>query len=210
MIARRAFLGGTAALLAAGQAAEARAFRIPVELAGDVLRLPGRITLGNPRGDVTIVEFFDYNCSFCKQSAADIAPLLAGDRDLRYVLVNYAVLGEASIEASRVALGASMQRIQGGYLALHQRLFRLRGRVNATRALDEALALGAEREKLIRDADSRAVTDALVKAVDLGDNLGLVATPAFVAGNEAVVGNLDLAAKRGAIASLRNCEKTNC
>jgi protein-disulfide isomerase len=209
---RRALLaaGAGAVLgLATGPAA-ARAFRVPVELASRALELPGRITLGDRDGDVTLVEFFDYNCSFCRQSAADIRPLLAGDRSLRYVLVNYAVLGEASVEAARVALGFSMQKTPGGYFALHERLFRLRGRVDALRALGEAVALGADRDRLIRDADSRAVTDALVRSVDLGENLGLVATPAFLAGNEAVVGYVDLAAKRRAIRNLRKCEQTDC
>ncbi|MGL5137238.1 MAG: DsbA family protein, partial [Beijerinckiaceae bacterium] len=162
------------------------------------------------RGDATLIEFFDYNCGFCKQTAAEVRPLLTADPELRYILVNYAILGVASIEASRVALGASMQPIRGGYLALHERLFRLRGRVDARRAVDVALDLGADRTRLIADADSDRVTDALTRAEKLGDSMALVATPAFVAGREAVVGYLDLPAKRRAIANLRRCEAMGC
>ncbi len=208
-LSRRGLLAAGAALLAP-RGATAEVLRLPVELVSEILALPGRITLGNVRGDVTLIEFFDYNCPFCKRSAADIRPLVGAEPGLRYVLVNYAILSEASIEASRVALGASMQRTKGGYLALHEALFRLRGRVDAVRALAAAVELGAERERLIRDADSDRVTDALTKATRLGENLGLAATPAFVAGREGVVGYVDLPSKRRAIANLRRCEAVAC
>jgi protein-disulfide isomerase len=207
------FVGGSALAFASAlepTTAQARVLRLPSELANDVFTLPGRIVLGNPKGDATLVEFFDYNCGFCKRSAAEIRPLLAADRQLRYLLINYAILGEASIEASRVALGFSMQKTPGGYLALHEALFKLRGRVDAGRAVTLATELGASRDKLITDADSDRVTDALVKASQLGENLGLTATPSFVAGREAVVGYVDLPAKQKAIANLRRCEALAC
>jgi protein-disulfide isomerase len=212
MISRRFLLAGSGALAAVGvtQEATARVLRLPSELASEVLTLPGRIILGNPRGDATMIEFFDYNCPYCKRTAAEIKPLLGADKGLRYVLINYAILGEASIEASRVALAHSMQKTQGGYLALHEALFKLRGRVDAGRAVTAAVELGAAREKLIVDADSDKVTDALVLASRLGDNLGLTATPSFVAGREAVVGYVDLAGKQKALANLRRCEALSC
>lgn len=209
MLSRRALIAAGGAFLASG-GVSAEVMRLPIELVSEILMLPGRITLGNPRGDVTIIEFFDYNCAFCKRSAADIRPLLTAEPGLRYVLVNYAILSDASIEASRVALGASMQATRGGYLALHEALFKLRGRVDAVRALEVAVEAGAKREKLIADADSDRVTDALTRASRLGENLGLSATPAFVAGREGVVGYVDLPAKRRAIANLRRCEALAC
>jgi protein-disulfide isomerase len=212
MISRRFLLAGSGArrLPASGRWPPARVLRLPSELASEVLSLPGRIILGNPRGDATMIEFFDYNCPYCKRTAAEIKPLLSADKGLRYVLVNYAILGEASIEASRVALGHSMQKTAGGYLALHEALFKLRGRVDAGRAVNAAVELGANREKLIKDADSDKVTDALVLASRLGENLGLTATPSFVAGREAVVGYVDLAGKQKALANLRRCEALSC
>jgi len=207
-LSRRSLLAGAAALAPAG--AFASVIRLPPGSAAAILALPGRVTLGDPRGDATLIEFFDYNCPFCKRSAADIRPLLAAEPRLRYVLVNYAILSEASIEASRVALGFAMQRTQGGYLALHEALFRLRGRVEAVRAVATAVELGANRAKLIADADGDLVTDALSRASRLGESLGLAATPAFVAGREAVVGYVDLPGKRRAIANLRRCEGTAC
>jgi protein-disulfide isomerase len=212
MISRRVLLAGSGAAACVGltQKASARVLRLPSELANEVLTLPGRIILGNPRGDATMIEFFDYNCPYCKRTAQEIKPLLSADQGLRYVLINYAILGEASIEASRVALAHSMQKTQGGYLALHEALFRLRGRVDAGRAVTASVELGANRTKLIADADSDKVTDALVLASRLGENLGLTATPSFVAGREAVVGYVDLAGKQKALANLRRCEALSC
>jgi protein-disulfide isomerase len=212
MISRRVLIRSVpgVALGLAASPAVAEVLRLPTELAGDALRLPGRITLGDARGDVTLIEFFDYNCGFCKRSAADIRPLLAAEPRLRYVLVNYAVLGAPSIEAARVALAFSMQRTQGGYLGLHEALFKLRGRVDAARAVALAVDQGAERQRLIADADSQRVTDALVQSARLGETLGLVATPAFVAGREAVVGYLDIPQKRRAIGNIRRCEGVSC
>jgi protein-disulfide isomerase len=208
-MSRRLLIAGAAVSSFATPSA-ARVMRVPSELANEALELPGRIVLGNRKGDATLIGFFDYNCGFCKQTAAEVRPLLSADPGLRYILVNYPILGVASIEASRVALGATMQPLRGGYLALHEQLFRSRGRVDARRAVDVALELGTERGKLIADADSDRVTDALTKASMLGDSLGLVATPAFVAGREAVVGYLDLPAKRRAVANLRRCEAMGC
>jgi protein-disulfide isomerase len=209
---RRLILTGTAttAMALLSRQADARVLRLATEISNEIFHLPGRIVLGNPKGDATMVEFFDYNCGFCKNSSRDIRPLLAGDPELRYILINYAVLGEASIEASRVALASTMQKTKGGYLALHEQLFKLRGRVGAQRALDVAIEMGAERNKLIKDSDSDRVTDALVKASRLGENLGLSATPSFVAGREAVIGYVDLLGKRKAIANLRRCEALSC
>lgn len=209
-LSRRGLLAGSGAVMLMAGKASARVLRLPTELSNEIFTLPGRVILGNPRGDATIVEFFDYNCAFCKNSSREVRPLLAADPKLRYILINYAILGEASIEASRVALAFSLQKTPGGYLSIHEALFKLRGRVNAQRAVDTALELGAAREKLIDDADSDRVTDALVKASTLGENLGLSATPSFVAGREAVVGYVDLAGKQKAIANLRRCEALAC
>jgi protein-disulfide isomerase len=209
-LTRRSLVAGAGALVLAARAADARVLKLPTELAVQSLQLPGRITLGDPNGDVTLVEFFDYNCGFCKRSASDIRPLLRAEPKLRYVLVNYAVLGPPSIEASRVALAFSLQRVSGGYLALHEKLFQLRGRVDAARAVSAAVELGADRAKLIADADSDRVTDALVRAGRLGEELGLIATPSFVAGREAVVGYLDIPQKRKAIGNIRRCETLGC
>lgn len=207
---RRLVIGGLAGLLAASRAvALPEPDTVASELANATLELDGRIVLGNRRGDVILVEFFDYNCPFCRQSARDVRPLLAGDRELQYVLVNYAVLGPPSIEATRVALAFSMQK-PTGYLPLHEALFAARGTVGAERAVAAAESLGAERRRLIRDADSDRVTAAMNAMLRLGEALGLDATPSYVIGTEALQGFVSLAEKRQILADFRRCERVSC
>lgn len=182
---------------------------LPIELVALIDDLPGRVTLGNPRGEARIVEFFDYNCPYCRASARDLRSLLTRERELSYVLVNYAVLGRASVEATRVALAFTRQSPER-YLDFHEQLFGTRGRIGADQALPIALSLGADREELLQDADSDAITGAMVAAVRLGDSLGLNATPSYVAGRDAFKGYVDLAAKTRLASNLRRCEKAIC
>ena len=124
-------------------------------------------------------------------------------------MINYAVLSEASVLASKIALAFSMQ--QGSrYLDFHERLFKRKGQLGAAVAIDTAVSLGADKAKLIIDADSDQVTQALIASSRLGSSLGLNATPSYIIGNEGFQGYLNTAAKRIAIANIRACEKTSC
>ena len=214
---RRVFLKGALAagtgivgLAAFGSGSEAaEATRLPSDMVGDVLRLNGRVSLGAKAGDVTLIEFFDYNCPYCRVSAPEIRPLLTSDKALTYVLINYAVLSEASILASKVALAFSMQKA-ARYLDFHERLFARKGQLGAEIAVDTAVSLGADKSKLLLDADSDRVTQALIAAAKLGENLGLRATPSYIIGNEGFQGYINVPAKKIAIANMRACEKTSC
>ncbi len=183
--------------------------RLPSELVGEIGRLQGIIRLGSQQPDVTIFEFFDYNCPYCRLSAKDTRPLITSDRNLRYVLVNYAVLGEASILASKVALAFSMQK-PAQYLAFHENLLGRKGVNGAEQSIDVALTLGANKARLLKDADSEAVTKALIASAKLGENLGLIATPSYVIGNDGFNGFISLPEKKAMIANMRKCEKTDC
>ena len=211
---RRAFITGSLVLAIAGLEGE-RCFatpepqRLPSDLVAELSRLKGEIVLGSARPDITVYEFFDYNCAYCRASAPDIRPLLSSDRKLSYVLVNYAVLSEASIFAARVALAFSQQKPQG-YLAFHEAMFKRRGVNGAEQAIDTAFGLGADKARLVKDADSDAVTQNLIAAAKLGERLGLAATPSYVIGGESLVGYVDRAAMKSAIANQRACEKLSC
>ena len=218
MAGRRQFLTGALGLaafgLVEGDMARAASFNqeatpLPAALVGDVLKLNGRIALGSRQPDVTLIEFFDYNCPHCRDSAPEIRPLIASDKTLRYVLINYAVLSEASVLASKIALAFSMQQAPR-YLDFHERLFRRKGLLGAAIAIDTAVALGADKAKLIIDADSDQVTQALIASSRLGSSLGLNATPSYIVGNEGFQGYLNAAAKRVVISNMRACEKTSC
>jgi protein-disulfide isomerase len=201
MLSRRSLV--LAALAAPLPALAAPSHPVPIELFEEALELEAGVRAGHPSGDVTMVEFFDFNCPYCRQSARDLPSLLRADPDLAYVLVNFATLGPPSIEATRVALGFVQLHGPSRYLALHQRLFALRGIVDGRRALAEAEALGAERDRLVRAADSREVTGRMREALRVGNSLGIVATPSFVIGPELYTGALDLEQKRVLAAKAR-------
>jgi protein-disulfide isomerase len=209
-IDRRAVLVGTAMLpFMARGAAASEFYPVPVELLAGLDALDGKVRLGNPNADVTLVEFFDYNCPYCKGAAKDIRPLLAANRDLAIVLVNYAVLGIPSIGATRVALAFSRQKPER-YLAFHEQLFQTRGTIGPDHAIAIALKLGAKKDRLLAEADSDPVTKAMSGAAQLGATLGMQATPSYLIGRDAFSGFLTRAQKQAAIEAFRRCGRAAC
>jgi protein-disulfide isomerase len=203
-IDRRAVLVGLAAAGLAGPArADVEPQRVPIELVEEALELEAAIRVGHPQGDVTMVEFFDYNCPWCRRSAQELPALFKAEPDLAYVLINFAVLGAPSVQATRVALGFFDLQGPQRALALHRRLFALRGPIDGARALREAEALGVERRRLETAADSAKVTEQMKQALRVGDSLGLAATPSFLVGPEAYIGGVTLEQKRAIIAKAR-------
>lgn len=212
-LSRRHLVGGLAALpfavRAQSPAEKAEFYPIPVELLAGLDTVQGTVTLGNRNADIVLYEFFDYNCGYCKKTVKDVRPLLAANRDLAVVLVNYAVLGIPSIGATRVALAFSRQKADR-YLAFHEALFARRGTIGADEAIDVALKQGANRAKLVEDADSDAVTEAMKAAAKLGDQFGFKATPSYLVGRDGFSGFLDAKQKQAAIDAFRTCERASC
>jgi protein-disulfide isomerase len=206
ILSRRTLLAGLAlsgAPIPAIAQAAPEAQRVPIELVEDTLALPSAVRLGHAHGDVIMVEYFDYNCPWCKRSAKDLPALLKAEPDLSYVLVNFAVLGEASVQATRAALGYLQVQGPDRYLALHLALVGLHGAVTGERAVAEAERLGADRARLVAAADAPRTTQWMKEAFTLGNSLGLVATPSFLVAAESYVGGMTLAQKREAIAQAR-------
>jgi protein-disulfide isomerase len=175
-----------------------------------LLHSPRGNVVGNPSGDVTLVEFFDYNCGYCKRALADVKILMKADPKLRVVLKDFPVLGPESVEASRVAL-AVKQQISGDKLFdYHTRVMETRGRVNGERALQVAKEMGLDIPRVQKDMDHAEVRAALQENVGLGDKLGLTGTPAFVIGDEVVSGAVGLEPLRKIVASTRQCGKAEC
>lgn len=206
ILSRRSLLAGLALSGAAGPAFAQRApepQRVPVELIEETLDLPAVVKLGHAHGDVIMVEFFDYNCPWCKRSAQDLADLLKAEPDLTYVLVNFAVLGVPSVGAHKAALAYLQLYGPERYLPLHLALFRLHGAVDGTRALAEAERLGGDHKKLTEIANSERTAQWLKDTYKAGGSLGLSATPSYLVGAEAYVGSMTLAQKREAIRAAR-------
>jgi protein-disulfide isomerase len=175
-----------------------------------LLNAPHSIVAGNPQGDVTLVEFFDYNCSYCKRALADVRALMKTDPKLRLVMKDFPVLGPDSVEASRVALAVKNQ-IQGDKLFdYHVRVMESRGRVNGERAMAVAKEMGLDLARLQKDVEAADIRNALQENVGLGDKLGLSGTPAFIIGEEVIAGAVGIDPLRQAVASVRQCGKAVC
>lgn len=168
------------------------------------------VVVGNPTGDVTMVEFFDYNCGFCKRALGDLRTLVKADPKLRIVLKDFPVLGPESVEASRVALAAKQQLKGDKAFEYHAKVLESRGRVNGERALAVAKEMGLDMARLQKDMAGDEVASAIAENAALGDKLGLSGTPAYVIGDEIVPGAVGAEPLRKTIASVRQCGKGTC
>ena len=147
------------------------------------------VTLGNPKGDVTMVEFFDYNCGFCKRALGDMLALIKNDPNLKVVLKEYPVLGPGSLEAAQVAVAARMQDKTGKkYLDFHQRLLGGHGPADKARALAAAKDAGFDMARLEKDLASDEVRETLRENMKVADAIGLNGTPSYIIGSDVVVG----------------------
>ena len=165
---------------------------------------PHQATLGDPNGDVTLVEFFDYNCGFCKRALADTLALIHDDPRLKLVLKEFPILGPGSTEAARVAVAVRMQD-KGGetYLAFHRALLSGPSPVNEAKALAVARDQGLDMDRLQRDMASDEVATTLSEDMKLAQALGFTGTPSYVVGKETVRGAVGLAALKARIAKAR-------
>ncbi len=158
-----------------------------------IFNSPHQVVLGNPKGNVTLVEFFDYNCAFCKRALNDMLDLLKTDPDLKFVLKEFPVLGEGSVEAARVAVAARMQDSTGKkYIEFHQKLLGGRGPADKARALAVAKEVGFDMPRIEKDMTSDEVKQTINENMRLADALGVNGTPSYVVGEEVVVGAVGL------------------
>ena len=151
---------------------------------------------GAGEGGITIVEFFDYRCGYCKRVSPTVAKLLEANPKVRIVYKDFPVLGPESELAAKAALAAHMQ---GAYLKLHQALLEYNGPINSESIAVLASAGGLDAAKLKADMESAEVRAALEANQKLAAAIGVNATPAFVAGTELIPGALDQAALEGLI-----------
>jgi protein-disulfide isomerase len=171
---------------------------------------PRHITLGNPKGDVTIVEFFDYNCAYCKKAMSDMMDLVKNDPKLKFVLKEFPVLGEGSTQAAQVAAAVRMQDKTGGkkYLDFHLKL--LGGRsADKARALAVAKEVGLDMKQLEKDMASDEVKNQLAESFKLAEALGLNGTPSYIVGTDVVIGAVGLPALAEKV-NMARCGKAAC
>lgn len=147
-------------------------------------RDPNSPVAGNPDGDVTVVEFFDYRCPYCKRVTPTVTELLESDKNVRLVYKEWPILGEDSEFAARAALAA---REQGKYLEFHEKVMDQR-QVTEQSVLAASKELGLDVEKLREDMKSPKVDAHLEETMRLAEVLGINGTPAFVIGNQLIPG----------------------
>jgi len=156
---------------------------------------PRQVTLGNSRGEVTLVEFFDYNCGYCKRALTDMLGLMHSDPQLRVVLKEFPLLGPGSLEAAQVAVAVRMQDPTGKkYLEFHQKLLGGRGPADRAHALAAAKEAGLDVKRIERDMASDEVQATLDENKKLAQALEIGGTPSYVIGTKVVVGAVGLAA----------------
>lgn len=166
--------------------AQAKRLKVAIaENAEQIFRQPNAAIAGDPDGDITVVEFFDYNCGYCRRGLSDVVKLVESDPKVRVVFKELPILSKGSEEAARVALAA---RNQGKYWELHRALLEARGRANEASALKLAEGLGFDMEQLKADMDSEEVKAEIAQAEALAKKMGINGTPHFLVGDRSIPG----------------------
>ena len=175
-----------------------------------IFNSPRNVTLGNKDGDVTFVEFFDYNCGYCKRAMADMLELMKTDPKLKVVLKEFPVLSEGSIEAAKVAVAVRMQDPSGKkYLDFHQKLLGGRGPADKARAMAVAKDAGLDTARIEKDMASPEVKATIEENFKLAEAMGMNGTPSYVIGKQIVVGAVGLEGLKEKI-GLARCGKATC
>ncbi|AUH64561.1 DsbA family protein [Paracoccus zhejiangensis] len=181
-------LGASAALPAFAQGAD-RPNPMPEDLRKAIERDPNAPVLGNPEGNLTLTEFFDYNCPFCRQMVGVVQQLISSDPQLRVVYREWPVFGEGSEFAARASL-ASLR--QGKYWQFHAALMAMKDRAAEASVMRIARQIGLDVTKLRADMERPEIDEHITTSFQLADHMGLMGTPTFIAGDEAVFGRMSL------------------
>jgi protein-disulfide isomerase len=181
--------------------AESEVQRVLKARAEEILRDADSPVGGTPQGDVTLVEFFDYNCPYCRRVAPVMIDAEAADPQLRIVYKEFPILGPNSTFAAKAALAVHRQ---GKYLAFHKALMQARGTVDEAQVLDVAAKIGVDIERMKTDMNDPAIQTAIEKNLELAQALRINGTPGFVIGEQILRGATDLKTLQGLIREARN------
>ena len=175
-----------------------------------IFNSPRGVVLGNKDGDVTFVEFFDYNCGYCKRAMADMLDLMKTDPKLKVVLKEFPVLSQGSVEAAQVAVAVRMQDPSGKkYLDFHQKLLGGRGAADKVRAMAAAKEAGLDAARIEKDLASPEVRATIEENFKLAEAMGMNGTPSYVIGKQIVVGAVGVEGLKEKIGVAR-CGKATC
>lgn len=192
------------------QAAEAEKTKTEIANRSEAIFNSSRqVTIGNTKGDVTLVEFFDYNCGYCKRALSDLTTIMKDDSKLRVVLKEFPVLGPGSVDAAKVAVAVRMQDAGKKYFDFHLRLLGGRGQADKARALAAAKDAGFDMARIEKDMASDEVRASIEENMKIAEALGLNGTPSYIVGHEVVVGAVGLDALKQKV-NVARCGKETC
>jgi len=166
--------------------------------------------VGNPKGDAALVEFFDYNCHYCKGALPDVAKLMQGDPNLKIVLKDFPVLGPGSVEAAKVASAVRNQLHGDRFWQFHFKLLGSHGPIGKAEALAVAKEMGVDMDRLNKDMESPDVLAGLQEVMRMADALQINGTPTFVVGQEVVAGAVGYDELKEKIDSVHKCGHAVC
>lgn len=167
------------------------------------------ISLGNPDGNVTIVEFFDYNCGYCKRALSDMDAILEADKNVRFVLKEFPILGPDSLAAHKVSAAFRVLAPEK-YGDFHRALLGGEGRATEESAIEVAGKFGVSEADIRKAMAEKPDDDAVRDTYSLAQSLGITGTPSYVISNEAVFGAVGVDELRDKVANVRSCGKTAC
>jgi protein-disulfide isomerase len=185
------------------QVQEEQIHAVLAERADEIFRDPASPVGGNAKGNVTLVEFFDYNCPYCRQMTPIMAQAEAADPELRIVYKELPILGPDSTFAAKAALAAHRQ---GGYVKFHRALYEVKGRVTEAVVLKVAAEAGLDVTRLKTDMQSPDIQSSIDRNLQLAQALNINGTPGFIAGKQILTGATDLATLKQVIEQARKEE----
>ncbi len=191
---------------AAAEAARLSAVKDSASILFDSTR---QVVLGNPEGSVTVVEFFDYNCGYCKRAYGDMVRLIEEEPELRMVLKEFPVLGQGSVEAAQVAIAVNLIA-PDKYGEFHEKLLMQRGQSNKDSALAAAVDIGLDPEEIAKALSSDEAGLTIEEVYTLANRLGLTGTPSYVIGDEVVMGAVGYDQLKSKVTALKACGETTC
>jgi protein-disulfide isomerase len=157
-------------------------------------------SIGDKDADVIVVEFFDYNCGYCKKALPDIQALNAQDKKIKFVFMEMPILGPTSLEAAKWALAA---RKQDKYFEFHSALMSFQGEKSEEALTDMAKEIGLDLEKLKSDAGSEEIQNAINSSVEIARDIGIQGTPGFIVGDKLFRGYVGIDAMKSAVDETR-------
>jgi protein-disulfide isomerase len=168
-----------------------------------------QVEIGNADAPITIVEFFDYNCGFCQRALGDMMKFVDEDPQVKFILKEFPVLGEASLDAHKASLAFS-HLMPAKAAEFHTSLLGAPGRKDGSVAMDLAIQLGADKTQMIEEMKKPYILGAIKEVYGLADSLGITGTPSYVVGDEVVFGAVGHDSLNAKVAAIKECGKATC